>query len=112
VVAKPGEVDPLPAGAIAPAVRYRYIVTLDETRISEWVSALGAKLDRPAVSAKFSVTRENVVSVVPGVAGIRLQQDKMKALLMYELYKPAFGARQLVAPSAADANSLTTQQAQ
>jgi vancomycin resistance protein YoaR len=112
VVAKPGELEALPAGAIAPAVRYRYTVTLDETRISEWVSALGAKLDRPAVSAKFSVTRENVVSVIPGVAGIRLQQDQMKTLLMDELFKPASGARQLIAPSAADANSLTTQQAQ
>jgi vancomycin resistance protein YoaR len=112
VVAKPGELDAIPAGAIAPAVRYRYVVTLDETRITEWVSALGAKLDRPAVSAKFSVTRENVVSVIPGVAGIRLQQDRMKALLMEELFKPASGARELVAPSAADANGLTTQQAQ
>jgi vancomycin resistance protein YoaR len=111
VVAKSGELDAIPAGAIAPAVRYRYTVTLDEARVAEWVSALGARLDRPAVSAKFSVTRENVASVVPGVAGIRLQQDKMKALLMDELFKPTSGARELVAPSAADANGLTTQQA-
>jgi vancomycin resistance protein YoaR len=112
VVAKSGELDALPAGAIAPAARYRYTVTLDDARITEWVKALGARLDRPGVSAKFSVSRENVVAVIPGVTGIRLQQDQMKALLLDELFKPAAGARELVAPSAADSAGLTTKQAQ
>ena len=112
VVAKPGELDAVPAGAIAPATRYRYTVALDDARIAEWVSALGVRLDRPAVGAKFSVNRDNVVSVIPGVAGIRLEQDKMRALLQNELFASASGVRQLMAPSAADGSALTTQQAQ
>ena len=112
VVAKPGELDAIPGGAIAPATRYRYVVTLDDARIAEWVTALGVRLDRPAVGAKFSVNRDNVVSVIPGVAGIRLEQDKMRALMQNELFAPVSGVRQLTAPSAADGTALTTQQAQ
>lgn len=111
VVAKPGELDPIPAGAIAPAERYRYNVSLNDARVTDWVKALGVKLDRPAVSAKYAVTKDQVLSVVPGVAGIRLEQDKMKALMLDELLKPANGARQLVAPSGADTTAFTTQQA-
>jgi vancomycin resistance protein YoaR len=58
------------------------------------------------------VSRENVVSVVPGVAGIRLEQDKMKALMLAELLTPASGTRELVAPSAPDTTAFSTQQAQ
>jgi vancomycin resistance protein YoaR len=111
VAAKPGELDPLPAGAIAPAVRYRYAVTLDEAKVAEWVKALGVRLDRPAVSARFAVSKENTLSVVPGIAGIRLEQDTMKTLLLDQLARPAAGVRELAAPSAADTASLTTEQA-
>ncbi|MDO8506254.1 MAG: VanW family protein [Candidatus Limnocylindria bacterium] len=112
VVAKPGELDPIPAGAIAAPVRYRYIVSLDVARVTEWVKALGAKLDRPAVSARYTVSKESTLGVVPGVAGILLEQDKMKGILLDELLKPAGVARELVAPSAADTTAFTTQQAQ
>src|SRR4029078_5785109 len=112
VAAKSGEVAVLPTGAIAPPVRYRYAVSVDESRVTECVAALGAKLDRPAVSAKYAVTTENVVSVVPGVAGIRLEQDKMKELMLAELLTPASGTRELVAPSAPDTTAFSTQQAQ
>jgi vancomycin resistance protein YoaR len=113
VAAKPGELAPLPAGAIAPAARYRYNVSLSESRVTDWVAALGARLDRPAVNARYAVSKESALSVIPGVAGIRLEQDKMKALMLDELLKPASnGARQLVAPSGADTTAFTTQQAQ
>ena len=112
VVAKPGEVDPRPAGAIAPPARYRYSVSLDDARVTEWVKALGVKLDRPAVSAKYAVSKEQALSVIPGVAGIRLDQDKMKALMLDDLLTPAAGARELVAPSVPDTTSFTTQAAQ
>jgi vancomycin resistance protein YoaR len=116
VVAKPGELSVPPAGAIVPSARFRYTVTLDESRVSEWVKALAAKLDRPAVSAKYVVSRENAVTVVPGVAGIRLEQEKLRALLMGELFQPIgltpTGMRELAAPSATDTTAFSTQQAQ
>lgn len=112
VAAKPGELAVLPTGAIAPPVRYRYAVSVDESRVSAWVTALGVKLDRPAVSAKYAVSRESVVSVVPGVAGIRLEQDKMRSLMLAELPTPAGSTRELVAPSAPDTTAFSTQQAQ
>jgi vancomycin resistance protein YoaR len=113
VAAKPGELSPLPAGAIAPAARFRYNVSLSESRITDWVTALGAKLDRPAVSARYAVSKESVLSVIPGVAGIRLEQDKMKSLMLEDLLRPASdSARQLVAPSGADSTAFTTHQAQ
>ncbi|HET7700079.1 MAG TPA: VanW family protein, partial [Candidatus Limnocylindria bacterium] len=112
IAAKPGELPAIPAGAIAPATRYRYEVTVDQTRLGEWVKALGVKLDRPAVSAKYTVSREGALGIVPGVAGIRLDQDKMKALMLDELVKPAATTRELAAPSAADGTAFTTEQAQ
>src|SRR4029079_17573426 len=45
VAAKSGEVAVLPTGAIAPQVRYRYAVSVDESRVTAWVAALGVKLD-------------------------------------------------------------------
>src|SRR6266851_5385610 len=114
LLSRPGELAATPAGAIVPNARFRYTVTLDQTRVSEWVKALGVKLDRPAVSARYVVNKENTLSVISGVAGIRLEQDKMKALMLSELLRPvvAGSARELVAPSAADSTSFSTQQAQ
>ena len=112
VVATAGELGSVPPSAIVPALRYRYTVSVDDARVTEWVAALGVKLDRPAVSAKYAVSKDNVVSVVPGVAGIRLEQDKMKTLMLAELLAPAGATRELVAPSAPDTTAFSTQQAQ
>ena len=112
VVAKTDELSTVPAGAIVPAVRYRYTVSVDDTRVTQWVAALGIKLDRPAVSAKYAVSKDGIVSVLPGVAGIRLEQDKMKSLMLSELLTPVGTTRELVAPSAADTTAFSTQQAQ
>jgi len=112
LVAKPGELDVLPTGAIAPPVRYRYAVSIDEAKVAEWVKALGARLDRPGVSAKYAVSKENTLSVIAGIAGIRLEQDKMKALMLDQLARPAAGVRELAAPSATDTTAFSTQKAQ
>ncbi len=116
VLANPGELSVPPAGAIVPNARFRYTVSVDESRLSEWVKALGVRLDRPAVSAKYSVSRENVVTVVPGVAGIRLEQERMRALMRDDLFRPIgltlTGTRELAAPSASDTSAFSTQQAQ
>ena len=112
LIAKPGELEALPAGAIAPPVRYRYAVSIDEAKVAEWVKALGVRLDRPGVSAKYAVSKENTLSVIPGIAGIRLEQDKMTALMLEQLARPAPGVRELAAPSAADTTAFSTRQAQ
>jgi vancomycin resistance protein YoaR len=112
VLARPGDLATPPAGAIVPSARFRYTVSLDEARTSEWLKALAVKLDRPAVSAKYVVSKENTLAVVPGVAGIRLDQAAMKSNLIGALLTPAAGPRELAAPSIADASSFTTQQAQ
>ncbi len=112
VLARPGDLATPLAGAIVPSVRFRYTVSLDEARVSDWVKALAVKLDRPAVSAKYIVSKENTLTVVPGVAGIRLDQAAMKSNLLGALLTPAAGTRDLAAPSIADTSSFTTQQAQ
>ena len=111
IAAKPGELAPLPAGAIVPATRYRYTVTLDDARVGAWASALAARLDRPATNAKYIVNADHVVSVVPGVTGIRLEQEKMRALVQAQLFTPASAVREIVAPSAAEAAGFTTSEA-
>ena len=114
VLARPAELAAPSAGAIVPNARFRYTIALDQTRVSEWVKALAARLDRPAVSARYVVSRENALSVVAGVAGIRLEQDKMKTLMLGELLRPVPSGRgrELVAPSAVDGTAFSTQQAQ
>ncbi len=110
-VASPGELPPLPAGAIAPSERYRYAVSLDGARMSRWVNALAAKLDGPATAARYAVSREGVVSVVPGAAGIVVDRDALGALLERELLTPASGTREIDAPAVADTSLFTTAQA-
>lgn len=112
VPAKPGELAELPAGAIAPAQRYRYVVSLDGARLDAWTAAMAKRLDRPAVDARFTVSREGALSVVPGVAGIQIDQDAFRALMRTELVRPAQGVRQIAAPSVADKTSFTTADAE
>ena len=112
VLAKPGELSTPPAGAIVPATRYRYTVSLDEARVTDWVKALGVKLDRPAVAAKYSASKEGTLSVIAGVNGIRLDQDKMRSLMLAELLTSATTAsRELAAPAIPDSTAFTTDQA-
>ena len=112
VAARPGELPPVPAGAIAPVVRYQYDVSVDEARLADWVKALGAKLDRPAVNARYTVGKDGALGIVPGTPGIRLDQERMRALMLEELVRPASASvRELSAPSGADATAFTTEQA-
>ena len=112
IVARPGELPALPAEAIAPAVRYRYVVSLSGARLDSWVSALGAVLDHPAKNAKFRVREGDVLAVVPSESGVRVDQTKLRALLGVELLRPAGGAtREVAAPAGVDAPALTTEKA-
>jgi vancomycin resistance protein YoaR len=101
----------LPAGAIAPASRYRYVVSLKQDRLTDWVTAVAAKLDRPAFSAKFTVNADGVASVISGATGIRVAQDKLVAQLGADLLRPAVGTRSVAAPAAVEIPAFSTEQA-
>jgi vancomycin resistance protein YoaR len=111
VAARPDELPALPVDAIAPAARYRYVVSLKQERLAEWVSAVAAKLDRPAFSAKFTVNADGIPSVVAGATGIRVTQDKLVAQLATDLLRPAVGTRNVAAPAAVETPPFSTEQA-
>ncbi len=111
VAARGDELPPLPVDAIAPSARYRYVVTLKSDRLTEWVTAVAAKLDRPAVTARFSVNPDGVPSVIAGATGIRVMQDKLIAQLSTDLLRPAVGTRTVSAPAAIETPSFSTEQA-
>jgi vancomycin resistance protein YoaR len=111
VAARGDELPALPVDAIAPATRYRYIVSLKQDRLKDWVTAVAAKLDRPAVSAKFSVNPDGIASVIAGATGIRVAQDKLIAQLSTDLLRPAVGTRNVAAPAAVETPPFSTEQA-
>jgi vancomycin resistance protein YoaR len=111
-VAKPGELPAIPQDAIAPAIRYRYQVSLVNERVASWVAALGVVLDHPGKSAKFTVSSERVPSIIPSESGVKVDQEKLRAMVLDELIRPATGAtRDLAAPAAVDPSQFTTEQA-
>jgi vancomycin resistance protein YoaR len=111
VAARPGDLPAVPVDAIAPAARYRYVVSLKQDRLKDWVAAVAAKLDRPAVSARFSVNPDGIASVVPGATGIRVTQDKLIAQLSADLLRPPVGTRSVAVPAAIETPAFSTDQA-
>ncbi|MEK6207554.1 MAG: VanW family protein [Chloroflexota bacterium] len=110
--AKPGELPALPQDAIAPATRYRYQVSLANERVASWVAALGVVLDHPGKSAKFNVNADGVPSIIPSESGVKVDQEKLRAMVLDELVRPATSAtRELAAPAAVDKSAFTTEQA-
>jgi vancomycin resistance protein YoaR len=112
VAAKPGELPAVPGDAVAPQARYRYIVTLANERVAMWVTALALYLDHPGKSARFQVSREGAVSIIPSESGVRIDQEKLRALLLDELTKPVSGGlREIAAPASIDGSVFTTDRA-
>src|SRR5919108_2328531 len=112
VAARPGELPAVPGEAIAPAMRYRYAVSLAPDRLETWVNALGVLLDHPAKPAKFRVREGDTLAVVPSETGVRVDRAKLRALLADELFQPfAAPLRAVAAPSQLDVPALTTEQA-
>jgi vancomycin resistance protein YoaR len=112
VAAKPGELPAIPQDAIAPAMRYRYQVSLVNERVASWATALAVVLDHPGKSAKFKVDSEGVPSIVPSESGVKVDQEKLRAMALDELVRPVTGpTRDLAAPAAVDAWKFTTEQA-
>jgi vancomycin resistance protein YoaR len=113
VAAKPGELPALPQDAVAPAQRYRYQVSLANERLAKWVTALGVYLDHPARSAKFKVTPEGVAAVIESESSVTVDEEKLRAVFLAELTRPAIGtAREVAAPATVGAPLFTTAQAQ
>lgn len=111
VAAKPGQLAPIPGDATAPERRAVYTASIDHLRLTDRVAALAARLDRPGTSARYAVGREGALAVVPGVTGIRVDQERLAALLVGELQRPGSGTREITAPTMADPNAFTTEQA-
>jgi vancomycin resistance protein YoaR len=112
VAAKPGDLPAIPQEAIAPAIRYRYQVSLVSERVASWATALGVVLDHPGRSAKFKVSPEGVPSIVPSESGVKVDQDKLRAMVLDEILRPASGStRDLAAPATVDPSKFTTDQA-
>jgi vancomycin resistance protein YoaR len=112
VVAKPGELPAISQDAIVPAIRYRYQVSLVNERVASWAAALGVVLDHPGKSAKFNVSPDGVPSIIPSESGVKVDQEKLRAMVLDELVRPATGStRELAAPAAVDVSAFTTEQA-
>src|SRR5207237_9272422 len=98
--------------ARATSVRYRDEVSHGNERVASWASALGVVLDHPGKSAKFKVSPEGVPSIIPSESGVKVDQEKLRAMVLDELLRPATAAtRDLAAPAAVDASAFTTEQA-
>lgn len=111
VEARGDELTPLPVGAVAPAARYKYVVSLKQDLLTEWSRQLAEQLDRPAVSARFNVNADGVASVIPGATGIRIAQDKLVTQLGTDLLRPAVGTRNVAAPAAVETPAFSNEQA-
>lgn len=111
VEAKGNELTQVPVDAIAPATRYRYVVSLKQDLLTEWSAQLAAQLDRPAVSARFSVNADGVASVILGATGIRVAQDKLVTQLSTDLLRPSVGTRNVAAPAAVETPAFSNEQA-
>jgi vancomycin resistance protein YoaR len=111
VEARSNELTAIPVGAVAPATRYRYVVSLKQDLLTEWSRQLAEQLDRPAVSARFNVNADGVASVIPGATGIRVTQDKLATQLGTDLLRPAVGTRTVAAPAAVETPAFSNEQA-
>ena len=111
VEARGSELTAVPVDAIAPAARYKYVVSLKQDLLTEWAAQLAAQLDRPAASARFAVNADGVASIVAGATGIRVAQDKLVAQLGADLLRPAVGTRNVAAPAVIDTPAFSNEQA-
>lgn len=111
VAAKSGDLPTIPVDAVAPSARFRYVVSLKQDAVSGKVAAIAAQLDRPAASARFTVSSDGVASVIPGASGIRVTQDALLTQLLGDLVRPAVGTRNVVAPAAVEQPAFSNEQA-
>jgi len=106
-----GELPAIPKDAVAPATRYRYAVTLNETRTKTWIAAVADELDRPAKSASYRVTPDGTLAVIPSANGVKIDQDKLLRDISTALFTPATVRREVAATFVTDLPIFTTEQA-
>ncbi len=112
VAVAPADLPPVPSGAIAPPTRYRYVVSVREDRVREWVASIADDLDRPARNASYIVNRDDTLLVIPSQDGSRIDQDALRAALLRELMAPSATSHRVVtAPLVADLPVFNTAQA-
>jgi len=111
MVATPDELDPIPAGASAPSTRYVYRTSFDAARVAQWVSRLAALLDHPATNATYAVQPDGSLVVVPGAAGVKIDQQQLIADVTSSLFTRVRSPRELTPVFVADEPTLTTEQA-
>ena len=110
-VAGPGELDTIPDGAVAPATRYVYQVTLDRARIASWVAGVAKILDHPAKNATYAVQPDGSLAVVPAVGGVKIDQAQLVADALAQLLVSVRAPRTLEPTIVADTPTFTTEQA-
>jgi vancomycin resistance protein YoaR len=111
-LAAPGEVDAIPAGAVAPAARYAYRVRFDESRVAAWIALVAKRLDHPAKNASYAVQSDGSLAVVPGVDGVKLDRPKVLSEILALLFAPSASPREVVPTFVRDTPAFTTEQAQ
>ena len=110
-VARPGELDAIPEGAVAPATRYVYRVQLDPARVATWVSGVAKILDRPAKNASYSVRPDGSLAVVAAADGVKIDQAELISDAMAGLVVRTRAPRVLSASFIKDTPVFTTEQA-
>ncbi len=110
-VAAPGELDAIPDGATAPAIRYIYRVHLDQTRVAAWAAGVAKVLDHPAKSASYLVQPDGSLAVVAAVEGVKIDQPLLIADAIAELVRPVRAPRVFEPAFVRDVPLFTTEQA-
>lgn len=106
-----GELPALPKNAVGPATRYRYVVTLNETRTKEWIAAVAETLDRPARNASYRVNPDGSLAVIPAANGVKIDQEKLLNDVRSALFTPSTAQREVAATFVTDLPLFTTEQA-
>ena len=106
-----GDLPALPKDAITPATRYRYVVTLNETRAKSWIAAVADELDRPAKNASYRVNPDGSLAVIASVNGVKIDQDKLLRDISSALFTPVTGRREVAATFVTDLPVFNTEQA-
>jgi vancomycin resistance protein YoaR len=102
----------VPAGAIVPSQRWRYVAAIDEGKVRAWVDAVAAALDRPAKSASYRVQPDGSLAVVGAVDGLRVDRSALVELALAELGRAVDGGRSLSVPLTVEQPRFTTYDAE
>ena len=107
-----GSLAEVPAGAVVPDQRSRWIAWVRDENVRAWAAAVAAALDRPARNATYRIGASDAYEVVPAQDGIRIDQDALVAAVVAELGRGGAGRHVIAAPMTVDLPRFTTAEAQ